>query len=88
MTDASSGLPVSVLVASLLSTLREQGIGNLAYSINDAARVVGYSDDVIRAALRRGDLRGRYGTRTKPVIEATELERWLASLPTEPLPKP
>lgn len=55
----------------------------LAYSISEAAQQVSLSDDVIRIAIKRGDLAASWPTRTKPVIRATELSRWLDALPTE-----
>lgn len=55
----------------------------LALTITEAADATGYSDDVIRAALGRGELTPRYGTKSKPVITIVELTRWLESLPTE-----
>lgn len=55
----------------------------LALTIRDAALAVGYSDDVIRAAIGRGELTARYATSTKPVIEVDELKRWLKTSPTE-----
>jgi hypothetical protein len=55
----------------------------LALTITEAAQATGYSDDVIRAALGRGELTPRYGTKSKPVIPTDELKRWLNSLPTE-----
>jgi hypothetical protein len=58
-------------------------VPRLALTITEAATATGYSDDVIRAALGRGELVPRYGTKSKPVIPVTELQRWLDSLPTE-----
>lgn len=55
----------------------------LSLTIRDAALAVGLSDDVIRAAISRGELTARYLTATKPVIEVTELTRWLKASPTE-----
>lgn len=56
----------------------------LAYSYTDAARVAGYSIDVIKRAIAAGDLVAvcpSIGGRriTKPVIPAEELKRWLAA---------
>lgn len=56
----------------------------LAYTISEAAEAVSYSDDVIRLALKRGELRASYAN-SKPVIAAAELQRWLDSLPSEPV---
>lgn len=55
----------------------------LAYPLPEAAEQVGYSDEILRLAIRRGELDASYGTTRKPVIRATELLRWLDSLPTE-----
>jgi len=54
----------------------------LAYTIEEAAEATGYSKDTIRAAIRNHDMTARYAN-SKPVILATELQEWLASLPTE-----
>lgn len=54
----------------------------LALTIAEAAEAVAYSDDVIRLAIKRGDLQASYAN-SKPVIRVTELERWLDALPTE-----
>ena len=54
----------------------------LAYTIPEAARAVSYSVETIRLALRHGDLRASYAN-TKPVVRASELQRWLDSLPDE-----
>lgn len=53
----------------------------LAYTYAEAAEATGYSERVIRRAVDACDLVARYAN-TKPVIEASELERWLQSLPT------
>ncbi len=56
----------------------------LAYNYADAARVTGYSIDVIKKAVHTGDLvpvRPSVGGRelSKPVILAEELKRWLTA---------
>lgn len=56
----------------------------LAFSIPEAAVAAGYSETVIKEACDRGDLVKSYAN-TKPVILATELQRWLESLPHEPV---
>lgn len=55
-----------------------------SYSYAGAAQATGYSIDVIKRAVRAGDLRtvtpkvaGRH--LSKPVILAAELERWLTA---------
>lgn len=55
----------------------------LSYSIDEAAEATGYSSDSIRRAIRNNDLVARYAN-SKPVLLASELNDWLASLPTEP----
>ena len=54
----------------------------VAYNVKDAASVAGVSQDVIRAAIKRGDLIAHYPT-SRPVILRAELEEWLKSTPTE-----
>lgn len=56
----------------------------LAYSIPEAVDATGYSETVIKDAIRRDDIVTSYAN-TKPVILATELQRWLESLPNEPV---
>lgn len=58
----------------------------LALPLPAAALASGYSEDVLRLAIRRGDLTARYAN-TKPVIRLAELDEWLAALPTEAPPK-
>lgn len=53
----------------------------LAYTIAEAAEAVGVSTDVIRRAIRRGDLVASYIT-SRPVIAVSELEAWIAAAPT------
>jgi excisionase family DNA binding protein len=59
-------------------------VTKLAYTIAEAAEATGYSEKTIRRAIDAGDLVVRYGTKTKPVVKADELEAWLDSLPTTP----
>jgi len=54
----------------------------LAFSIEEAAEAIGYSTDTVRRAIRNHELVVRYAN-SKPVIQASELEAWLSSLPTE-----
>ena len=54
----------------------------VAYTIKDAATAAGVSQDVIRRAIRSGDLVANYPT-SRPVILRTELEAWIAATPTE-----
>ncbi|WP_102157663.1 helix-turn-helix domain-containing protein [Zhihengliuella halotolerans] len=54
----------------------------LAYTIEEAAGVVGVSKDTIRAHIKRGDLVARYPS-SRPVIAADELREWFEALPTE-----
>ncbi len=57
----------------------------LAYSIPNFATAVDLSVDTIRKAIDSGDLIPAYPTKAgrKPIITKKELERWLASLPSE-----
>ncbi len=59
----------------------------LALSIPDAGPAVGYSEAVIKRAINNGDLVPSYAN-TKPVITVKELERWLDTLPAEPVRRP
>jgi len=54
----------------------------LAYSIAALSEATGVSEDVIRRAIKAGDLVASYPS-SRPVITRSEAERWLASLPTE-----
>lgn len=54
----------------------------LSYNVADAAAAVGVSPDVIRRAVRNGDIPVHYPT-SRPVILRDDLEAWLASTPTE-----
>ena len=56
----------------------------LAYTYQEAAEATGISVEEIKKAVRRGDLIPSYPT-TRPVIRAVELERWLESMPAEPV---
>jgi len=54
----------------------------LAYSLQEAAEIASTSVPVLRRKIDNNDITVRYIGR-KPVILATELESWLASLPSE-----
>lgn len=54
----------------------------LSYNVADAAAATGVSPDVIRRAVRNGDIPVHYPT-SRPVILRADLEAWLASTPTE-----
>lgn len=54
----------------------------IAYGYHDAAAAAGVSIDVIRRAVRAGDLTPRYPT-SKPVIRAIDLQAWIDRAPTE-----
>jgi len=58
----------------------------LSYSIAGAASATGVSQDVIRRAIRAGDLPVRYPT-SRPVILAPDLEAWLHAAPAEREPR-
>lgn len=60
----------------------------LSYSVAEAAATLGVSQDVIRRAMKAGDISVVYpkvGKRnlSKPLIPATELEAWLRNGATE-----
>lgn len=55
----------------------------IAYTIQEAAEVIGVSPDTIRRAIRDGDIEARYLTR-RPSIHRDELQRWFDSAPTAP----
>ncbi len=54
----------------------------LAYSIPGLAEATDLSVSTIREAINKGQLVPSYPNR-KPIIPATEAQRWLDSLPTE-----
>lgn len=56
----------------------------VSFDIPGAALATGYSDDVIRRAIKAGDITARYprvnGKQlSKPVIQHDELARWIAA---------
>lgn len=53
----------------------------LAYTVATAAEDAAVSPDVIRRAIRVGDLPCRYNG-NRPIILRPDLEAWLQSLPT------
>lgn len=54
----------------------------LAYSIPEAADAAGVSVDIIRRAVRAGNLVPRYPT-SRGVILADDLREWIENSPTE-----
>lgn len=54
----------------------------ISLTLDGAAAATGMSVDVIRRAIRGGQLIAHYPT-TKPVILVDELHAWIASSPTE-----
>jgi hypothetical protein len=54
----------------------------IAYTYADAAEATGVSIDVIRRAVRAGDLVPAYPT-TRPVLLADDLRDWLRACPSE-----
>jgi hypothetical protein len=54
----------------------------LAYSLAEAELATGLGRTSIREAIRENKLIPSY-VNSKPIILATELQRWLESLPTE-----
>jgi excisionase family DNA binding protein len=57
--------------------------GKIAYSVEEAAAAVGYSDWTIRQAIKNHELFPRYAGR-KAVILHDDLYEWVANLPLEP----
>lgn len=63
-----------------------EGIEHLTYSIDEAAEAAGISRTKLFAEIRDGHIVARkLGRRT--LIERTELDRWLAALPTTKAPQ-
>lgn len=54
---------------------------SLAYTLAGAAAACSVSVDVVRRAVRRGDLAVVYPSH-RPVVLAEELARWIAEAPT------
>lgn len=57
--------------------------GKKAFTIPQAAEVASVGESTLKAAIDRGDLPRRYPS-TRPVILASDLDKWLESLPTDP----
>lgn len=57
----------------------------IAYTLEEAAQAVGIGISTLSAAIDGNELVARYvgPKKTKPVIQAKELDRWLDSLPSE-----
>jgi len=55
----------------------------LAFTFEEAGDASGYGATTIKVAVKSNKLVARYANR-KPVILASELQRWLESLPEEP----
>jgi len=54
----------------------------VSYDVQGAAAATGMSVDVIRRAIRTGDLTAHYPT-SKPLILADDLRAWVTAAPTE-----
>lgn len=54
----------------------------VSYTVQGAAEASGLSADVIRRAVKSGDLVAHYPT-SRPVILRDELEAWIKASPTE-----
>lgn len=52
------------------------------YTIPEAAAVASIGESTLKAAIDRGDLPRRYPS-TRPIILASDLDKWLESLPTQ-----
>ena len=57
----------------------------VSYHIQGAAAACGYSVDVVRRAIKSGELTAHYPT-SKGVILAADLAAWVESAPTERKP--
>lgn len=57
-------------------------MNKLAHTIPEAADLTSISEDIIRKAIRRGELNASYPS-SRPVIRTSELERWLEALPVD-----
>lgn len=57
-------------------------IAAVSFDVQGAAAATGISVDVLRRAIRAGDLVAHYPT-SKPLILADDLRAWIASAPTE-----
>ncbi|CCH77754.1 hypothetical protein BN12_220032 [Nostocoides japonicum T1-X7] len=79
-----NGRAIETLVVDRCTVLMQP----ISLDYNGASAATGYSADVIRRAVRAGDLIPRYvsvdgKTSTKPVIEYDELLRWVRAGATE-----
>lgn len=59
-----------------------KALPKIAYDVDQAADATSHSKDVIRRAIRAGELVARYPT-SKPVIRAEDLQAWIDRSPTE-----
>jgi len=57
-------------------------VNKLAFTLQEAAEMAATSVPVLRRKIDKNEISVRY-INSKPVILATELESWLASLPSE-----
>jgi hypothetical protein len=71
------------LASEIGPTIDAMMIPKLALTYEEAAEATGFSVSTLRWAVRRNDLIARYA-KSKPVLRVSELDEWLASLPTEP----
>lgn len=67
----------------MTTNIAADAAARISYTIPQAALAVGCSVDVIRAAVRTGQLTPRYITKALRVIRADELVAWVESAPTE-----
>lgn len=54
----------------------------IAYTITEAAEMVGYSERTLKQAIADGNLLARYAN-TKGVIRHADLDAWIDKLPAE-----
>ncbi|MFS0851994.1 helix-turn-helix domain-containing protein [Microbacterium sp. 179-I 3D4 NHS] len=83
MDSLLEGIIRRVIREEIAAVLGEQPF-RLALTIPEAATAVGYSVETIRKQIRDNYLVPSYAN-SKPVIPVEELQRWLRSLPDEPL---
>ena len=65
------------------ATFRSVEANRVSVTIPQAAELVGLSTDVIRRAIRSGELVPRYPT-SRPVLLMADLRAWVESAPTAP----
>jgi hypothetical protein len=62
-------------------------MSKLSYTYDEAAAESGLTADVLRAAVKSGDLIVSYASTRNPVFRHADLEQYLLGLPNVPPPK-